>query len=188
MPVSKRTRFEVLRRDNYTCRYCRSSDEALTVDHVLPVALGGTDEPSNLVAACRDCNAGKASTAPTEELVEQVDADAIRWAAARERVVQRLEEANAAAADRRAPFLAAWRSWDHDLSYLPSGWRDTVDFWLRNDVSMDRILEAMEIALPKRHVTHRELFRYMAGIIRNWLREVDEQVRAELDGGDPDGP
>ena len=26
MAVSKRTRFEVLRRDNYTCRYCRSAD------------------------------------------------------------------------------------------------------------------------------------------------------------------
>lgn len=33
MAVTKRTRFEVLRRDNYTCRYCRSTDGALTVDH-----------------------------------------------------------------------------------------------------------------------------------------------------------
>ena len=40
MAVSKRTRFEVLRRDNFTCRYCRSTDNELTVDHVTPVALG----------------------------------------------------------------------------------------------------------------------------------------------------
>ncbi len=61
MAVSKRTRFEVLRRDNFTCRYCRSTEGALTIDHVIPVALGGTDDPDNLVAACHDCNAGKGS-------------------------------------------------------------------------------------------------------------------------------
>lgn len=32
MAVSKRTRFEVLRRDDYTCRYCRSRENALTID------------------------------------------------------------------------------------------------------------------------------------------------------------
>ncbi|WP_078628685.1 HNH endonuclease [Streptomyces sp. NRRL F-2664] len=54
MPVSNRLRFEVLRRDRYTCRYCGGSapDVVLRVDHVVPVALGGTDTPDNLVAAC----------------------------------------------------------------------------------------------------------------------------------------
>lgn len=71
MALTKRTRFEILRRDNHTCRYCGASapDATLTVDHVTPVALGGTDDPSNLVTACRDCNADVAQ-------------DAIRWAAA----------------------------------------------------------------------------------------------------------
>jgi 5-methylcytosine-specific restriction endonuclease McrA len=66
MTVSKRARYEVLRRDNHTCRYCggKAPDVALTVDHVTPVALGGTDGPGNLVAACRDCNAGKAASHP----------------------------------------------------------------------------------------------------------------------------
>ena len=67
MAIPKRTRFEVLRRDNHTCRYCRSTDNPLTIDHVTPVSLGGTDDPSNLVAACRDCNAGKASSSPVLE-------------------------------------------------------------------------------------------------------------------------
>lgn len=41
MSVSKRLRFEVLRRDNHTCRYCGSSapEVKLTIDHVVPVAL-----------------------------------------------------------------------------------------------------------------------------------------------------
>lgn len=48
MALTKRTRFEVLRRDGHRCRYCGDTAEAgatLTVDHVVPVALGGTDEP-----------------------------------------------------------------------------------------------------------------------------------------------
>jgi 5-methylcytosine-specific restriction endonuclease McrA len=61
--ISKRLRYEILRRDGHHCRYCGlGSDEVtITVDHVIPTALGGTDDPSNLVAACRDCNSGKAS-------------------------------------------------------------------------------------------------------------------------------
>lgn len=88
MTVSKRTRFEVLRRDNYTCRYCRSADNPLRVDHVTPVALGGTDDPTNLVAACQDCNAGKASTSLSGEHVADIKADAIRWASAMRRAAE----------------------------------------------------------------------------------------------------
>lgn len=71
MPVSKRMRYEVLRRDGYACRYCgtRGAEAALVVDHVTPRALGGKDEPSNLVTACEPCNTGKSSTVPGLDLV-----------------------------------------------------------------------------------------------------------------------
>lgn len=84
MGLSKRLRFEILRRDNHQCRYCGATapDATLTVDHVVPVALGGSDEPSNLVAACAECNAGKSATPPDAALVDDVAADAERWAAA----------------------------------------------------------------------------------------------------------
>ena len=57
MPVSKRLRYEILRRDNHACRYCGGTapDVVITVDHVVPVALGGSDDAGNLVAACKDC-------------------------------------------------------------------------------------------------------------------------------------
>jgi hypothetical protein len=63
MAVSKRLRYEILRRDNHTCRYCGASapDVPLRVDHVTPVALGGSDKPDNLVASCEACNSGKSS-------------------------------------------------------------------------------------------------------------------------------
>lgn len=74
MAASKRLRYEVLRRDNHTCQYCGRSapDVELHVDHVIPVALGGRDEPSNLKAACRDCNSGKGSMPPDYPTVPSV--------------------------------------------------------------------------------------------------------------------
>jgi hypothetical protein len=47
----------VLDRDGYRCRYC--GQPATTVDHIIPKARGGSDDPSNLVACCRSCNSAK---------------------------------------------------------------------------------------------------------------------------------
>lgn len=130
MAVSKRTRYEVLRRDDFTCRYCRSKDNELHVDHVTPVSLGGSDKPDNLVAACKDCNAGKGSSAPDGEAVANVEDDAARWAAARARAVKAAAAARAEREAARKPFLDAWMSWDKDGSLLSPDWFDAVDRWL----------------------------------------------------------
>lgn len=90
MAVSKRLRFEILRRDKHTCRYCgaKPPQAHLRVDHVIPVALGGSDAPDNLVTACEPCNTGKASIAPDAPIVADVAADALRWAAAMKRAAE----------------------------------------------------------------------------------------------------
>lgn len=50
-------------RDGRCCCYCgrheSELDEALTLDHVVSVELGGTNAASNLVTACRRCNSSK---------------------------------------------------------------------------------------------------------------------------------
>lgn len=64
--IGARLRFDVLRRDSYTCQYCgrRAPHVSLHIDHVLPVADGGSNELDNLVAACQDCNLGKGRRRP----------------------------------------------------------------------------------------------------------------------------
>jgi len=59
--ISPKLRFDVLKRDGFTCQYCgRSAPEVeLHVDHVVPVAEGGGNDPGNLTAACVECNLGK---------------------------------------------------------------------------------------------------------------------------------
>lgn len=60
-PLSKRLRFEVFKRDAFKCQYCSASapDVLLVIDHIKPVASGGTNDLLNLVTACEPCNQGK---------------------------------------------------------------------------------------------------------------------------------
>jgi hypothetical protein len=60
--TSLRLRFAVLSRDAFTCRYCgrKAPDIEIHIDHIVPVAEGGTNTLDNLCVACRECNAGKA--------------------------------------------------------------------------------------------------------------------------------
>jgi len=49
--ISKKMRFEILKRDSFTCQYCgKTPPEAiLEIDHIDPVAEGGSNEILNLV-------------------------------------------------------------------------------------------------------------------------------------------
>jgi 5-methylcytosine-specific restriction endonuclease McrA len=53
----RRLREVVFARDGRTCALC--GGYADTVDHVRPLALGGTDVPSNLRPLCRSCNCSR---------------------------------------------------------------------------------------------------------------------------------
>ncbi len=59
--IPKSIRFEVFKRDSFTCQYCgrKSPDVLLEIDHIEPVSKGGTNDILNLITACKDCNAGK---------------------------------------------------------------------------------------------------------------------------------
>lgn len=52
-------REEVMGRDGGACVYCGSTANVV-IDHLIPVARGGDNQPDNLVAACKRCNSGKA--------------------------------------------------------------------------------------------------------------------------------
>lgn len=56
--MAKGQRFRILERGGFRCHYCGARDD-LQIDHVVPLAKGGTNDPANLVPACMDCNYGK---------------------------------------------------------------------------------------------------------------------------------
>lgn len=182
MAVSKRTRFEVLRRDNHTCRYCRATDQPLTVDHVTPVALGGTDDPSNLVAACKDCNAGKSSSSPDAPLVAQVADDAVRWAAAMKAAY---DEANVDIKKRRAYIRKFDRTWDKYKAGgktvdRPPTYTNTVGHWFQIEVPFEVVEYGIERAMGNDKIRNTDVFRYMCGIVWKRIEMAREAAEATV--------
>ena len=69
--ISKKVRFEIFKRDLFTCQYCGSTPPkaVLELDHIQPLSKKGSDNEDNLVTACFDCNRGKSNN-----LLDQVPA------------------------------------------------------------------------------------------------------------------
>lgn len=71
--LSKKVRFEVFKRDSFTCQYCGAAapETVLHVDHIKPVAKGGGNDIMNLVTACAGCNGGKGATELSDDTAVQ---------------------------------------------------------------------------------------------------------------------
>lgn len=181
MAVSKRLRFEVLRRDNHTCRYCGGAapDIPLRVDHVIPVALGGADDPSNLVTACDPCNTGKSSVPADAPLVEDVAGDAIRWSRAMQQVALiRARDIEA----RRALvewFEHIWSGWHYGRDQKPIPAPDGFDAVLKffdAGLAEIEIEELITIAMRANHVPPAGTWRYFCGCCWRRIRENSEMA------------
>lgn len=59
----KDLRVKLLEQYAYSCVSCKSTMN-LSVDHIIPVSLGGGDEMSNLQILCRSCNSKKGNKLP----------------------------------------------------------------------------------------------------------------------------
>lgn len=72
--INRDIRLEVYERDNYTCQYCgcKFDTESLSIDHLIPVRLGGHNEITNYVTACRSCNSRKNAT-PLEQFAKRIN-------------------------------------------------------------------------------------------------------------------
>lgn len=64
----KKTRWWLDKLNQGLCHYCNQRFAAgeLTMDHVVPVARGGTSTKGNIVASCRPCNASKKLATPVD--------------------------------------------------------------------------------------------------------------------------
>lgn len=178
MAVSKRLRFEVLRRDSHTCRYCgRSAPEVkLTVDHVVPETLGGSDDPDNLVAACSDCNAGKSSVPADAPLVNDVAVDAARWSRAMQEVAETRRSQREEARRRQEAFIAKWNTWTYQNDKpvdLSAAWRSSIDQFITAGLEVDELTELVDVAMEARV---RDTWRYFCGCC--WRRITQNQEAA----------
>lgn len=173
MAISKRTRFEVLRRDDFSCVYCgvRPSKSDLHVDHIMPVSLGGSDDPSNLATSCRDCNNGKASSAPDAPSVAEIDQRNLRWRAALAQAAQESLEVSPELETCIAGVQEAFGKW---FKVGPSE-RDRIKEFLNDGLPAAVIIDAAYIAKRGAKIPS-GMFSYMVGVCRNKLRDI--QLRA----------
>lgn len=168
---------EILRRDNYTCRYCGGTapDVKLTIDHVTPVTLGGNDAPDNLVAACADCNAGKASVSPDSGVVDDVAQDALRWAAAMKEAAGIAQGERYAEYDRHDLFHKAWSDWlpgfNGAVKWLPDDWPDTLNQFHAAGLDIDEVRDSVYITSRKQGLYDHDFWRYFCGVC--W-RKIDK--------------
>jgi len=148
--ISKKLRFEIFKRDKFTCQYCgrTAPDVVLHVDHIHPVSRGGENDLLNLITSCFDCNAGKAA--------RELGDDAV--IAKQRKQLDDLQE--------RREQLSMMMDWQRELLHMDIGLlQGLADFWAElvpgyfvneNEMQMfrglvrkfglDGVMEAMKIS------------------------------------------
>lgn len=161
--MSKKTRFEVFKRDKFTCQYCgrKAPDVVLRVDHVHPVAKGGDDDPLNLITSCFDCNAGKSDRTLSDDSA----------VATQRRQLERLQE--------RREQIEMMMEWKRGLlSLQDEEAKAAAQFW--------------ETMVPGYHLTDFGMIRLKKLIRKFGLDEVTEAMGVAStkldDSGDGGGP
>ncbi len=169
--TGKRLRFEIFKRDGFTCQYCGNQppEAILVIDHIQPVAKGGDNDPLNLITSCEPCNQGKADKELTH-IAPKPDADT-EW----------LEMQQEIAELRR--YQLAKKERNHLLSEIIELLQDTWSLYFDDDyvpsniclsqwltwAEADQIEESIKIASSKsyRIRSFDARLKYVAGILHN---------------------
>lgn len=188
MAVSKRLRYEIFKRDGHTCRYCGATapDVKLTIDHVTPEALGGTDTPDNLVTACGPCNSGKTSSTPDAATVADVADDALRWAAAMKQAAEQFRQQETPKFEYRDAFLTEWNRWhvgkdEAKKVPLPSDWKQAMDRFRVAGLPAWTWPDIVDIGMANEKVKPENTFRYCCGIAWNKVTAIQAEARRIVD-------
>jgi hypothetical protein len=195
MSISTRTRFEVFKRDRFTCAYCgRTPPEVLLeADHVVPQAAGGSDDMANLITSCQTCNRGKAARlleegatpvvgrASVEELQERI--------AQAQAYVEALTSYQAIVGEQVQMVMDAWArvygaetEEREDGTYWVFGgrhggrWPDerSIRRFLRS-LSTETVLDAVDITAGRMRYPNDEARRYFYGVCHSMIRERRER-------------
>lgn len=173
-PISKKRRFDVFKRDGFTCQYCGATPPSvlLHVDHIVPVKEGGGNEETNLVTACQNCNLGKAA----ESLTVIPESLASRAAQVSEREAQLTGYSKIMAKQRERIDAESWDVADlfidqFMLEGIRKDWFQSIRSFVERIGAHDCI-RAMEIATAKKPLSRSQCFSYFCGICWNIVREA----------------
>ena len=148
--IGKKLRFEVFKRDSFTCQYCGESapNVVLQIDHIEPVVSGGSNDIINLVTACTSCNAGKGGRRLNDSSVVEKQREQLRSLQERkeqlEMMMQWHKSLKAVAADAATMAASHWAELAPGFVCSEDGKR-TLAKWVKR-YGFKNVLEAMDIA------------------------------------------
>lgn len=173
--TGKRLRFEIFKRDNFTCQYCgkRPPEVVLVIDHIIPVASGGDNDSMNLTTACETCNQGK-SDKVLGNVSPKPDAD-LEWLSMQQEIAElrryqiAKRERDRIMNDVIGKLQDTWSTYWND-EYAP---RDSeILKWITRS-SPDIVEQAITIAAGQafRIKSFSDRLRYTGGVLNNLIRE-----------------
>lgn len=148
--LSKKLRFEVFKRDSFTCQYCggKAPDVLLHVDHIEPVSKGGDDDILNLITSCKACNLGKGARRLSDTTVMDKRHEQLEELQERKEQLEMMFDWQSALTDLD----------EHALDLLVEHWTRRVPGWgvnaagraelrrLANRFEYDELIEAINVA------------------------------------------
>lgn len=170
--LGKKVRFEVFKRDSFSCQYCGASPPKalLQVDHINPVALGGDNSIDNLITACFECNIGKGakplnsvpqSLADKAKDIKEREEQLAGYKAIMEEHLQRLDEDT---------WRVLWILYPDQDTVLKNEYR-TVQMFIER-LGLYETIECAEIASAA-GIYKTRIFRYFCGCCWRMIREAE---------------
>jgi len=171
--LSKKTRFDVFKRDGFKCQYCGAHPPSviLHIDHIQPLAFDGSNDIDNLVTSCEPCNLGKGarsllaipqSLSEKASEVEEREEQLRGYSAILEAKRERLED-------------ETWRVMD--LLFHGEDSVKRADFASAKNfiekLGVQAVVDAAEIALSS-GIHWRKTFKYFCGVCWNRVRELEK--------------
>ena len=177
-PLSKKIRFEIFKRDSFTCQYCGNTPPhvILEVDHIKPVAGGGLNDIDNLVTACFSCNRGKSSN--SLKSIPQSLSDKAAFIAESEAQLRGYQEILESKRQRIEDEL--WRVAEviapgSTEKGIPRDWASSIKRFNKM-LGIHTVLEAAEIALARFPFGGKNAFLYFCGICWKEIRFPGEGI------------
>lgn len=172
-PLTKKARFEVFKRDGFTCRYCGNTPPAviLEVDHIEPVCEGGTNDPDNLITACFDCNRGKGGTrlSSAPPTIKQ-KADAVREAEAQLAAYRLVIEEKRLRENDDIDEVEDVFNTRFETHGFSDKFRQDIRLSFLPFLTTDQLCDAMSMAVGRVNDPEKAL-KYFCGICWNWRRD-----------------
>ena len=173
-PLSKKTRFEVFKRDGFTCAYCGRTppNVILHCDHIIAAANGGGDDIDNLITSCSCCNLGKGARELTAipktvsektEILKEREEQIVAFNKLAQEKQERIEESAWLIAD------GFNRHWADDEGKFNRKWFSSL-MHFSNYLSLDELLDSASIATQKFPHAKTRCFKYFCGICWRKIR------------------